>query len=343
MKFNSHSAAHHSRLAFTLVELLVVIAIIGILIAMLLPAVQAAREAARRMQCTNHLKQLALACHNFADAGEQLPFGRKYDTWDAYTWTELILAHIEQKTVYDNYWTLLERGQDVMTTNGPLGSDARKRIARHTIISTFCCPSDISPQGNELNTAAYGYYRYNFQACAGSGDMYGESVDSTDGPWGIGVMGVKHSQSFDETSNLGATFADISDGTSQTLLLSECVVVPASDSWAGPMAATLYGNMGGSLFSTALTPNSTAPDRPIGGCPSDLGITGYTLPCLSLGSNGWSTPSAQGAYTTARSMHPGGVNAALADGSVNFFSNEIDLYVWRSMGTRAGGEVVGMP
>ena len=331
------------RSGFTLVELLVVIAIIGILIAMLLPAVQAAREAARRMQCTNQLKQLAIACHNFADTGSQLPYGRKYDMWDSYTWTQLVLPFIEQQTVYDDYYTLLERGHDVYTTNGPLGSDPRKRNARQTIISTFCCPSDIAPQGNQLDTPAYGYYRYNYQACAGSGDMYGETVDSTDGPWGIGVFGIKHSQSFDETSSLGSTFADISDGTSNTLLLAEEVIAPASESWGGPMGATLYGNMGGSLFSAAQTPNSTAPDRPIGGCPHDFGITGYQPPCLSLGANAWSTPSGAGAYTAARSMHPGGVNAALADGSVNFFSDEIDLYAWRCMGTRSGGEVVDMP
>ncbi|NLT16806.1 MAG: DUF1559 domain-containing protein, partial [Clostridiales bacterium] len=88
--------------------------------------------------------------------------------------------------------------------------------------------------------------------------------------------------------------------------------------------------------------NSSAADRPIGGCPSDFGNTGYEAPCLSLGANAWYTPSAKGAHAAARSKHPGGINAAMADGSANFFSNEIDLLTWRRMGTRAGGEPVSV-
>ncbi|MBN2294402.1 MAG: DUF1559 domain-containing protein [Pirellulales bacterium] len=326
------------RQGFTLVELLVVIAIIGILIALLLPAVQAAREAARRAQCTNHLKQLALGCHGFTESNNQFPYGRKYDIWDTYTWSELVLPFIEQQAVYEGYWTLMEKGYP--DTNSPIGDDARRRAARHSVVPTFSCPSDIAPQGNELGMPAYGYYRFSYRAFTGSGDMYGESVDATNGPWGMGVFGVKHGQSYDETSKLGATFADITDGTSNTLLLSEGVVAPATAGWGGPMGALLYGNMGGALITTVLTPNSTAPDRPIGGCPSDFGIEDYPAPCLSLGSNAWYTPSAQGAHASARSKHPGGVNAAMTDGSVNFFTNDINLILWRSMGTRAGGETL---
>ena len=173
--------------------------------------------------------------------------------------------------------------------------------------------------------------------------MYGESTDSTSGPWGMGSFGVKHDQSFDETSALGAEFRDISDGTSHTLLISEGLVADASAGWGGPIGETIYGNMGGALFSASLTLNSSAPDRPIGGCPSNFDATGYDAPCVSLGSNAWYTPSAAKAHAAARSKHPGGVNAAMADGSANFFSNDIDLLVWRRLGTRAGGEPVSAP
>src|SRR5438105_9983991 len=92
-----------ARMAFTLIELLVVITIIGILVGLLLPAINAARESARRLQCTNHLKQLALGCANFETANKRYPYGRKYDIWDTFTWTELVLPHIQEKIVYSEY------------------------------------------------------------------------------------------------------------------------------------------------------------------------------------------------------------------------------------------------
>jgi hypothetical protein len=86
-----------------------------------------------------------------------------------------------------------------------------------------------------------------------------------------------------------------------------------------------------------------APDRPIGPCPQDEGDSAYTAPCQSLGSNAWWTPSGQGAYAAARSRHPGGVVAFMADGSMHFISNSINLVTWRSMATRAGGDPVEVP
>src|SRR5438128_1473994 len=146
------------RHAFTLIELLVVIAIIAILIALLVPAVQKVREAAARAQCQNNLKQLALGCHNYHDTKKQFPYGRKFDNWDTYTWSELILPYIEQGNVYNGYAFInLNDWQQVYPgPNGPIGNNALQRQSRHSVIATFLCPSDIGPNTNELGTTDYG-------------------------------------------------------------------------------------------------------------------------------------------------------------------------------------------
>jgi len=329
---------------FTLVELLVVIAIIGILIGLLLPAVQAVRAAARRLQCSNHLKQLALGCHTHLEANNEFPFGRKYDVWDTYTWTQAVLPSIEQMAVYENYWTYPQRGytQTYPGPNGPIGNDERLREARHATIETYCCPSDQSPTDNEMNTGSYGFRRGNYTGCVGSGDMYGESVDSTPGPWGKGAFGVEHGQSFDEQP-VGTPEMAFTDGMTNTLLISENLVPNVSSGWGGPMGETIYGNMGGALFSATLTPNSSAPDRVYGPCPQNRGDGTYKPPCVMMANSAWWQPSAAGAYAAARSNHAGGVNAAMADGSVHFFTDSIDQTVWRSLATRGGNETVTLP
>ena len=331
---------------FTLVELLVVIAIIGILVSLLLPAVQSARESARRLQCQNNLKQLALACHSFHQTHEMFPYGRKYDIWDSYTWTQLILPHIEQQAIYDRYHTLPDRGYvtSYPGPNGPIGDDADLREARHAEIPPYYCPTDKSPTNNELGTASYGFKRGNYSGCAGSGDMYGESIDSTSGPWGLGIFGVQPNQSFDSgQASVSSSIAEAKDGTTNTLLLSETVVPRIDPGWGGPMGETIYGNMGGALFTAAQTPNSSSPDQVIGPCPQTLGDGTYKPPCVSIAGSAWWTRSGEGAHAAARSQHPGGVNAALGDGSVHFYSDSVDLSLWRGMGTRAGGEVIQLP
>ena len=288
---------------FTLVELLVVIAIIGILVALLLPAVQAAREAGRRAQCTNNVKQISLACLAFTEAANgELPYARKYDIWDTFCWSELILPFMDQQDVYNGYAPyLLERGfqQTYSGPNGPIGTDPVEIQARTTPILTFYCPSDIfAPMANEITEApyAYGYYRGSYRGCVGSGDMYGEAPYGMTGNFAPGAFSVRHGQSFDQAgqglaTGLGTPTALIKDGESQTLFISEGLVGRATVGWGGVIGEILYGNMGGTMFSAALTPNSSAADRPIGPCPQNCGDTSYPAPCVSLGMNVWWTPS----------------------------------------------------
>lgn len=337
------------RVAFTLIELLVVIAIIAILIALLVPAVQKVREAAARLQCTNHLKQLALACHSYSDSKKELPYARRYDFWDTYSWTVLILPFIDQAPVYDGFWTILRTPMvnSYPGPNGPIGNDAKLRTARHAIIPPFVCPSDGPAKANEVNTNEYGFFRGNYRACVGSGDMYGNAPNGVtpNTPLGRGAFSVTNGQSDDPGAAVrttGVKFAQITDGTSNTLFLSEGLT-PSISGWGGPIGSWVYGNMGGALFSAALTPNSSSPDRPIGPCPQNQGDSGYTAPCSSIGGNAWWTPSAAGAHAAARSRHSGGANVAFADGTVRYVNNGIDVSTWRALGTRMGNESVTLP
>jgi prepilin-type N-terminal cleavage/methylation domain-containing protein len=335
-----------ARRAFTLVELLVVIAIIGVLVALLLPAVQAAREAARRSSCSNNLKQLALGCLNYESAKKELPYGRKYDVWDSYTWTQLTLPYIEQQAVYALYWTLpqepLTRPIKMPGPNGPIGNDERLRNARHTPISAWYCPSDGTPVANEMDTLPYGHWRGNYRGCVGGGDMYGAQVDNLEGtiPRGdlIGIFGLREDTANPNKRVEAPRLQDLVDGSTNTLMLSEGRV-PTVSHWGGPLGGIIYGNMGGALFSAAYTPNSSESDGVIGPCPHNQQDTEYTAPCLSRGGHpGVEGRGGAGAHAAARSSHAGGVNAAMGDGSIRFVTDGIETLTWRALGTRDRGE-----
>jgi prepilin-type N-terminal cleavage/methylation domain-containing protein/prepilin-type processing-associated H-X9-DG protein len=330
-----------SRRAFTLIELLVVIAIIAILIGLLLPAVQKAREAAARIQCANNLKQLSLGCFQYFTSNSTFPYGRKYDIWDTYTWSENILPFVEQTNVYNDYYTLPVRGyvQAYPGPNGPIGNDPRLIRARTTTLKLFVCPGDVGPIVDEPASPPYAFVRGNYRGCTGSGDMYGKATDGTAGYWGLGVFGVKQNQSSDSGAPVPAlalSISDVGDGTANTLLLSEGIISTETENWGGVWGEQWYGNMGGALFSASLTPNSSAPDHVYGPCPADE-------PCISIGGDAWWTPSARSSQAAARSRHTGGVNAAMADGSIHFFTNTIDLLTWRAMGTANGRDPVNVP
>jgi prepilin-type N-terminal cleavage/methylation domain-containing protein/prepilin-type processing-associated H-X9-DG protein len=345
---------------FTLVELLVVIAIIGVLVALLLPAVQAAREAARRSQCLNNVKNLSLGALNYESSRGGLPFGRKFDIWDTYTWTEAILPNIEQQAIYNLYWTLPQKKlvfggwSDNNNQNyGPQGDDARRRQARHSAIPPFYCPSDKTPQPNELYSAMWGFLRGTYRGCTGAGDLYGNRIYASDGlipkfAW-KGALGVTKWEGARPvsppelmTQSPGVNLKEIVDGTSRTLMFSEGLVPETAD-WGGSIGETIYGNMGGALFSAYETPNSSVADTIFGPCPLDVYDTEYQGPCVSRAHPGTGSPGGDQVFSSARSVHSGGVNASMVDGSGKFVADGVDRAVWRSAGTAAGEEAFEQP
>lgn len=319
--------------AFTLVELLVVIAIIGILIALLLPAVQAAREAARRSQCSNNLKQLGLALHNYHDTYKQFPFHGAYP-WahgpggviPAWTGSRKgsvlvkILPYVEQQPLYDQIdWGI----PDIETIIGPDGY----RIWA-TSISGFLCPSrthGISENPADRNRRALGDYgasmgAQRMNARSGSCSLYPGNTFGT-GPAG-------HGNSADQNQISGvfsrvhwaAKMRDITDGTSNTIAMGEI----------RPLCGDHTRNNW--MHMNSLWVATTAPiNYPIR-CIGEPGHPG-TLDCNHF--QNWQT--SQG----FKSRHPGGAQFVFADGSTHFLSETIDYRNYQRLGCRRDSEPVG--
>jgi prepilin-type N-terminal cleavage/methylation domain-containing protein/prepilin-type processing-associated H-X9-DG protein len=333
---------------FTLIELLVVIAIIAVLIGLLVPAVQKVREAAARATCSNNLKQLGLAATNFHVQYGHFPYGAKADVWDSYNWSQQLLPFLGQDNVYSGYSTILTQVTPTGDWPGANPFGAPNNFAARTApLKVYLCPSDAAPppdNGVQESSAGgnppayYARIRGSYRACVGPGDIYTNNVGANTS--GAGIFSVKVGQVYQGSpAPFQTSLPDITDGASNTVMFSEGLT-PSVAAWT-PIGDITVGVMGGAFFSTYLPPNGPT-DTIYGNCPQAVGDTDYSAPCQSKGALSLSvnTNSQVGTYAAARSRHVGGVNIALADGSVRFVGNGVDPYTWQGLGTLAGKEIL---
>ena len=314
------------RPGFTLIELLVVIAIIAVLIGLLLPAVQAAREAARRAQCVNNLKQLGLALHNYHDTVGAFPLGRFTNSSDSFSPFARILPFMEQTNAF------AALNFDVPWSN------AINLTATQTKIATFLCPSD-----SQVGAIPNGWGGTNYRSNEGTSVAMWHGVSDTAG---VNASIAPPNGLF--FANLQCRMADITDGTSNTAAFSEHVLGDFNNSIATDKADTFWPQT-----------YPANPDEAVQLCRdfnwrdltyqrvSEVGapwIYGYHSTTSYWHSGPPNTRSCMfppsRIMTVANSRHPGGVNVTLADGSVKFFKDTINLGVWRALGTRNMGEVI---
>lgn len=318
---------HPGRRAFTLVELLVVVTIVAILIALLLPAVQAAREAGRQAQCQNNMRQLGLACLNYESQNGWFPPSASYPksvnpstTRVQYgNWVIAILPFLEQQALFDTF-----------DLSVPI-SDSRNRTARGTDLQVMRCPTDVGQKAkfsspDSTNTEGDNWARGNYAANASLAHYWlstycgaGTTGNLSYSRWHRGIMG----------ANLSLGVPEVSDGTSNTILLAEVrtglVAQDRRGTWAlqGPGASALWAH--GWTDANGPNPCSTLSDD-IADCAAIQtnvgGSTALRTTCMTcFDSNGAYDFNGQAA---TRSQHQGGVFATFADGGVRFISNYIE-------------------
>jgi prepilin-type N-terminal cleavage/methylation domain-containing protein/prepilin-type processing-associated H-X9-DG protein len=360
------------RRGFTLIELLVVIAIIAVLIGLLLPAVQKVREAAARMSCSNNLKQIGLAAHNFESSFGYLPPNHGTVAANGATYSNdaspqaLLLPYVEQANKYNqfnfNYKTWNDT--DVVTgayTAGPTGLGINLQ-ARIQDVPFYLCPSDPSSTKRgalQTNTADLTYTegRLNYLACIGTTSQFG-----TTGP-GAGIF--TNNTASGGSVLRGVTIPSISDGTSNTAMFAE--VMRTTDTWphvSGVRTNTVIildssvasglDNDGRAIPSCSPGGNPWTSSISYSGLEFDRDLWGTTFYTHTLPPN-WnrkvSDPTAQRYncgdtaiahfHVAASSYHSGGVNMVMADGSVHFVRDSVDFVTWQGIGTKSGGEVLG--
>jgi len=321
---------------FTLVELLVVIAIIGTLVGLLLPAVQGAREAARRSQCSNNIKQMSLALLNYESAKKKYPpfcILPRTSTFDPFSAQVRLLPYLEQGNI-----------ANLIDVTGQVPFTAHPEVAQMRI-SQYMCPSEVNDKQRVTPTLIH--YPINYCLNEGTWFIYDPVSDTA----GDGAFAPNHSYK--------AT--DMPDGLSKTLAIAECKAfqpnlwdsyTPATLNVAPPATPTaLAAYFGGTFdfnghtewvegdahetgFTTTCTPNANV-------AYTNGGVS-YSVD-LTTSRDGESTTAPTYAAVTARSYHQGVVIAAMMDGSVNPVADGVDLSVWRAAGTKSGGEALSLP
>jgi prepilin-type N-terminal cleavage/methylation domain-containing protein/prepilin-type processing-associated H-X9-DG protein len=312
----------NQRRGFTLVELLVVIAIIGILIALLLPAVQAAREAARRSQCTNNLKQIGLGLHNFHDSKKRFPPGALSDTGDRFgtpEWAYFLyqaLPYLEQGAIHDKFtnFTIAKPW-----TVGP--TDAGWAPLHDRPIATLICPSDGRNPTKDVGAGT------KIPASNYLGMFSGLNDLETDQD-----IEVRRASFTLAPVDKGRRMADFSDGLSNTVLVAEYLTGTSHDF----RGAVITHRAGSQFLHATYTPNTTVPDNLLnfaGFCDADDNLPHDNLPCAG--------GAQDGNFASSRSRHPGGVNVLLGDGSVRFVSSSVKGTTWQWLAWINDANVLG--